>query len=78
MHCYPRLASELSRATARAPMAALRVLRVTGGTVHSDHAFFRDMESMCRDLLDSAPALEELHLPICSNHALRSISDMPK
>ncbi len=82
---YRRLAKELTRASissgrpsATPGLGALRRLRIEGGTAFSDRPFFRDVESMCRDLLESAPSLEELHLPICSNHALRSVSDMPK
>ncbi len=82
---YRRLAKELTRASISSGrpsstpgLGALRRLRIEGGTAFSDRPFFRDVESMCRDLLESAPSLEELHLPICSNHALRSVSDMPK
>ncbi len=78
VHSYGRMARELSRSAVRAPLSALRCLKIKGGSVHSDRAFFRDVESMCRDLVEAAPALEELHLPILSNHALRSLSDMEK
>ncbi len=78
---YRRLSRELTRApslSAGRGLPCLRRLIIRGGTVHSDQSFYRDMESMCRDLMESAPNLEELHLPVCTNHALRSISDMPK
>jgi len=55
----------------------LTSLVVSGGTVHSDDLIGR-VEELCGLLKDIAKNLENLHLPVASNIALRSVSDMKK
>jgi len=59
------------------PFPLLTMLVVCGGSVHSDDLISR-VEELCGVLKDSAENLENLHLPVASNIALRSVSDIKK
>lgn len=54
----------------------LSALILKGGTPHTDDLITK-IEDLCHRLPEEAVNLKELHLPVCSNYALRSISDMP-
>ena len=57
------------------PFPLLTSLVVCGGSVHSDDIITM-VEELCQVLKDYAGNIENLHLPVASNIALRSVSDM--
>merc|ERR1712096_10128 len=57
------------------PFPLLTSLVVCGGSVHSDDIITR-VEQLCEVLKDFAGNIENLHLPVASNLALRSVSDI--
>jgi len=70
-----RLSSTLTKLPTR-QYPNLRILKITGGTVHSDD-LVNDIEELVENLKVAATNLTQLHLPVVSNVALRSCSDMP-
>jgi len=59
------------------PYPNLKNLILKGGTVHSDN-LISDVEHLVEILKEAAKNLVTLHLPVVSNVALRSISDMDR
>jgi len=57
------------------PFPLLTSLVVCGGSVHSDD-IITGVEELCGILKDFAGNIENLHLPVASNIALRSVSDI--
>jgi len=59
------------------PFPLLSSLVMCGGSVHSDELITL-VEELCEVLRDYAGNIENLHLPVVSNIALRSVSDIRK
>jgi len=75
-NCFTSLTGVMTKLPSR-PFPLLTSLVVCGGSVHSDDLISR-VEELCGVLKDSANNLENLHLPVASNIALRSVSDIKK
>lgn len=73
-HVMASLTGVMTKLPSR-PFPLLTSLVVCGGSIHSDDIINR-IEELCEVLKDHAGNIENLHLPVASNIALRSVSDI--